>query len=112
MDLKFCYIDCKYLTITEDEQKLAPHVDHYCKRYNKKVVHGGFHPDLLRVTGCDYQISKGKEKPIPISNLPQGNKCGDCRFDKRNKCAIKGKYQPETCHSHAPIRHAPKKVLG
>jgi hypothetical protein len=56
--LNFCYFDCKYLTITEEEQrkfqgKYIP--EHICKKYNKRVTHDKYDMLLVRLDCCKYR---------------------------------------------------------
>ncbi len=50
----FCNDDCRFLSITEDEQnkqkdKKDPHI---CEKYKKRVTHRYAHPKLFRLMGC------------------------------------------------------------
>lgn len=109
MKFKFCYIDCENLTITEEEQKLAPHVEHFCKEYNKRVYHRKFHPSLLRLRECKY--NRGKVEVPALDELPllpkvNLGKCDECRFNKSRGCILKLKLP---CRQFAPKRKLPPK---
>ena len=52
----FCK-DCKYIEPTEEEQnyifrKTRQKPDHFCKKYNKRIMHKEHHPDLLKLNEC------------------------------------------------------------
>ena len=45
--------DCGYLTITERGQRINKSKDpHICKLLNKRVLHNGRHPLLVRLKDC------------------------------------------------------------
>lgn len=45
--------DCKYLSITEEQQEITnSKEEHICSKFNKRVVHGLHHPDILRCIEC------------------------------------------------------------
>ncbi len=58
--MKICYSLCKHLSITEVDQDILyknghckpPHI---CRKYNKQILHGTFHPDLPRLKECKYK---------------------------------------------------------
>ena len=57
----FCFPDCKYLSITEFEQDNLPKgkfEDHYCTKYNCRIRHVGYHPNLPRLKECNYDNSE------------------------------------------------------
>jgi hypothetical protein len=44
---------CCYLSITEEEQnKLKPKPDHICNKFNIKLYHFNYHPNILRCNRC------------------------------------------------------------
>jgi len=55
---KFCPDDCCYLLLNEDEQNefyenMNWRQDHLCSKYKDRLVHGYYHPKLLRLEECD-----------------------------------------------------------
>jgi hypothetical protein len=55
MKIKFCCPDCEFLSITEMEQnniKDGNKESHICKKYNKRLVHGIYHPELVKLDEC------------------------------------------------------------
>jgi hypothetical protein len=53
--MRFCKDDCKYLSITEEQQQIVgskknPHI---CTKYNYRVYHMQYHPQLVRLGKCD-----------------------------------------------------------
>ncbi len=53
----YCPPDCFWLSPTEEEQDANPIGNgiHMCGKFNKRVMHLGAHPQLLRVEGCDWE---------------------------------------------------------
>jgi hypothetical protein len=54
----FCPENCAYLLINEEEQdEFAEHMnycpDHLCSKYKCRLIHGIYHPKILREKGCD-----------------------------------------------------------
>ena len=61
---------CKYLNITELEQnKLPGKPDHRCLKWNKRLIHGVFHPELIRCQEC-----------IDFRTFEQGNYWNNKRY--------------------------------
>jgi len=74
--MQHCYIDCKYLNVTEAIQdslrskskrifreskgkKKQPYPsNHMCNKYNKRVYHYTYHPALIMLDECDYKGDK------------------------------------------------------
>ncbi len=54
--MKYCD-ECKYLSLTEREQKARKinHIDHKCTLLNKRVMHRGQHPRLPRLEDCSLE---------------------------------------------------------
>jgi len=50
--MKFCHPNCRYLAPWEENQSEL-HEMHICGKYNVRVLHGKFHPKLIRVGECD-----------------------------------------------------------
>lgn len=51
---KFCNPKCPHLSLTEEEQdKLRNWTPHYCNLHNVKLVHGGWHPQILAADKCE-----------------------------------------------------------
>lgn len=54
---KFCYENCKNLDPTEEEQRktgMRNNPFHYCNKYKIRVMHGGYHPNLIKLGKCNY----------------------------------------------------------
>ena len=50
----FCADNCNWLNPTEYEQDQQKHkINHFCNRYGKRVVHGRYHPKLIKVEDCN-----------------------------------------------------------
>lgn len=62
---KFCYANCKHLSVTERQQKINKKEVHTCLRYNKQVLHKGNHPDIVRLDECTYDRSTEQEQSDP-----------------------------------------------
>ena len=67
--LNFCYFDCKYLSITEEEQKklrgkYVP--EHICKKYNKRLGHDKYEPLIVRLECCKYRAAEINKKTLTI----------------------------------------------
>ena len=53
---RFCPRDCDQLNINEreqDKQGTANHI-HVCKKFERRLYHGMYHPDLIRLDECYY----------------------------------------------------------
>lgn len=54
---RFCPENCDQLNITEAEQELSGSRNptfHVCKKFEKRLYHGQYHPDLIRLNECYY----------------------------------------------------------
>jgi len=52
---KLCPDYCEHLSITESEQnRRKDKPDHICRKYNVRIIHGPFHPKIMK---CDVCIS-------------------------------------------------------
>jgi len=47
----FCKENCEYLKPTEYEQTKQKE-PHWCSKYNKRIFHYDYHPQLVRIKGC------------------------------------------------------------
>lgn len=55
--VRFCPRDCDQLNITEkeqDEKGTVEHPGHVCKKFERRLYHGHYHPDLIRLDECYY----------------------------------------------------------
>ena len=56
-DRKFCYANCEHLSITEEQQDKETQTSlctHICNLYKRRVIHGSAHPEMYKLTECDY----------------------------------------------------------
>ena len=53
---KFCPINCRYLSPWEQYQSQQKE-SHICGKYNKAVIHGKFHPNLLMLAECNEYVA-------------------------------------------------------
>ena len=70
----FCPINCEFLSITEEEQNNQKNVirpPHICNRYNKKLFHAQYHPNIIRTEECDLPVyiigcdmANGNDQPV------------------------------------------------
>ncbi len=52
-DNRFCPVECEFLFPKEYEQsKNIGKASHICTKYNKRVIHGGYHPNILKCDEC------------------------------------------------------------
>ena len=58
-DVLYCD-GCIWLSPTEEEQDNLnkPKPSHRCTRDKQKLLHGGFHPHILRPANCQYSYQK------------------------------------------------------
>jgi len=77
--IKYCG-ECSFLSITEKQQKFQMMdfgycEDHFCKKYGKRVLHQGHHPNLVALDECYLDTC-----PICGNNESQIN-CPGCGID-------------------------------
>jgi hypothetical protein len=48
---EFCKRECRYLNVTEAEQK-DKKIAHFCRKYKRVVKHNGYEPYLVKLTEC------------------------------------------------------------
>jgi len=52
-NIHLCSEFCIYLSITEEQQnKLTGKPLHWCDKYDKKLKHGPFHPNIIKYQAC------------------------------------------------------------
>lgn len=70
-NIKFCPQDCEYLSINESEQNRHPDKpDHICLKFNVRVKHEIFHPELIRCEQCN--LEKLNEKYRSMIKIHDG----------------------------------------
>ena len=55
--VRFCPDNCHHLNITEKEQNekgTKEHPIHVCKKFERRLSHGHYHPNLIRLDECYY----------------------------------------------------------
>lgn len=58
-EMNYCKL-CKYLSPKEHEQT-SKKEHHICAKYNKRVLHMGHHPEIVRLPGCDEPLDQSNE---------------------------------------------------
>jgi hypothetical protein len=73
----FCH-NCEFLNPKEAEQGMMNKVkkfdDHTCTRFNRRVMHFGYHPLILRLPECIEEQKTGVEEALKLSETLYGGK--------------------------------------